>query len=65
MSLLGRILEGATTGFRTKEDLKDVEQFFAKLPTAGIDRTMKQSLEIIRSNIRWTERAVPEVAAWF
>ncbi len=65
ISLLGRILEGASTGFKTPEELRDVETFFKKYPVNGIERTMKQSLEIIRSNIRWQPRAQAEILAWF
>ncbi len=65
VSLLGRILEGATTGFKKKEDLKDVQAFFKKHPIAGIERTMKQALEIIQSNIKWQPRAEKDVARWF
>ncbi|MBI4432976.1 MAG: M1 family metallopeptidase [Candidatus Omnitrophica bacterium] len=61
ISLLGRILEGAVTGFIRDEDLKTVQTFFDEHPVAGLERTMKQSLEIIRSNIRWSQRAATSV----
>ncbi len=56
VSLLGHILEGAVTGFIKKTELREVQTFFAEHPVPGIERTMKQALEIIRSNIRWAAR---------
>ncbi len=64
VSLLGRILEGGATGFKKRSELKDVTVFFRRHPISGLERTMKQSLEIIRSNVRWQPRAATEVAAW-
>jgi aminopeptidase N len=63
-SMLGHIFEGSTTGFTKPAELKDVQAFFAKHPISGIERTMKQALEIIRSNIRWTARGSKEASAW-
>ncbi|MBP9865402.1 MAG: ERAP1-like C-terminal domain-containing protein, partial [Candidatus Omnitrophica bacterium] len=64
VSLLGHILEGSVTGFNTAEDLADVKAFFAKHPVQGIERTMKQALEIIHSNIRWTAKSRKDVESW-
>ncbi len=64
VSLLGRILEGSVTGFIKAGDLKDARSFFTRHPVSGIERTMKQSLEIIRSNIRWASRGAKDTAAW-
>jgi len=64
VSLLGYILEGSVTGFNTAADLADVKAFFAKHPVQGIERTMKQALEIIRSNIRWTAKSRKDVEGW-
>lgn len=64
VSLLGHILEGSVTGFNAASDLADVKSFFAKHPVQGIERTMKQALEIIRSNIRWTAKSRKDVEGW-
>ncbi len=64
VSLLGHILEGSVTGFKTREGLKDAEKFFRAHPVEGTERTLKQALEIIRSNIRWREKAADDVASW-
>jgi len=64
VSLLGHILEGSVTGFNTAEDLADVKAFFTKHPVQGIERTMKQALEIIQSNIRWTAKSRKDVESW-
>ncbi len=65
LNLLGRIAEGAVTGFSTREELAEVEKFFKAHPQPGIERTMKQALEIIRSNAAWVKRDEKDVAAWF
>ncbi len=63
-SMLGHIFEGSVTGFNKPAELKDVQAFFKKNAIAGIERTMKQSLEIIQSNIRWTARGSKEASSW-
>lgn len=63
-SMIGHIFEGSSTGFTQASELKDVETFFKQNKIAGIERTMKQSLEIIRSNIRWASRDSKVAAEW-
>lgn len=63
-SMLGHIFEGSSTGFNKPAELKDVETFFKQNKIAGIERTMKQAVEIIRSNIRWTARDSKLTADW-
>lgn len=64
-SLLGRILEGATTGFSDAASLADVRKFFKQHPVPGTERTMRQALEIIQSNISWSRRDAKDVEQWF
>ncbi len=42
--------------FVTKKDAKDVEIFFKKNPALGIDRTIAQAVEQIRSNATWIQK---------
>lgn len=64
VSMLGRILEGSTTGFASPDALADVKKFFKSNPIPGTERTMKQSLEIIQSNIAWSRRDREDVSRW-
>lgn len=63
-SLLGRILEGAVTGFSNPASLTDIRSFFRAHPVPGCERTMKQSLEMIQSNIAWNKRDAKDVEEW-
>ena len=51
--------------FTSQESLDDVESFFAKHPAPAAERTIRQSVERIRLNIKWLERNQDELAAWF
>jgi len=56
----------ATTGaFTTEERARDVEEFFKTHPAPSAARTIQQSLERIRLNVRWLERNRRELADWF
>ena len=50
--------------FTSQESLDDVETFFAEHPAPAADRTIRQSVERMRLNIKWLERNQDELAAW-
>jgi puromycin-sensitive aminopeptidase len=52
-------------GFASEERLEDVEQFFGSHPVAAADRTVRQSLEQIRLNVRWLDGNRAELAGFF
>ncbi|XP_012284370.1 puromycin-sensitive aminopeptidase [Orussus abietinus] len=54
--LFCRLVKSTTENFVTEEQARDVEEFFAAHPTSGIERNVRQSLEIIRLNIAWLAR---------
>ena len=64
VSLLTRVIEGSAGGFVSSEALKDVTAFFKKNPVLGTERTMKQTLEVIRCNAGWAKRSRREVPEW-
>jgi puromycin-sensitive aminopeptidase len=43
----------------------DVESFFQEHPAPAAERTIRQSLERVRLNIKWLERNRTELAGWF
>ncbi len=51
--------------FTDEENLADVEKFFQEHPVAAAERTIRQSLERMRLNIKWLERNSAELANWF
>jgi puromycin-sensitive aminopeptidase len=64
VSLLGRIVEGATGGFAAREELADVKRFLKAHPVPGTERTVAQSIEWIQSNAEWAERDGEDAARW-
>ncbi|MCH8351430.1 MAG: M1 family metallopeptidase [Chloroflexi bacterium] len=51
--------------FTTQEQLADVEAFFQEHPIPAAQRTILQSLERVRLNIKWLEQNGQELADWF
>jgi len=51
--------------FTDEDHLDEVESFFREHPAPAADRTIRQSLERIRLNIKWLERNRSELASWF
>ncbi len=64
VSMLGRIMEGATAGYSSPDALTEVKKFFKANPIPGTERTVKQTLEIIQSNIAWKRRDSENVRKW-
>ena len=58
-------LVGFTGGFTTLDKANDIEEFFNLHPTPAAARTVQQSLERIRINVKWLERNQEELAKWF
>ncbi|MEK7561186.1 MAG: M1 family metallopeptidase [Patescibacteria group bacterium] len=59
-----RIVNAVTNGFALEDHRHDVEKFFRRNTVPGIERTVQQSLEIIRSNIAWLERDSEDIRQW-
>jgi len=58
--LQARLVKFATEGFASEDMAKDIESFFADHPAPSAERTIKQSLEMIRLQESWLKRdAVP------
>jgi puromycin-sensitive aminopeptidase len=65
VNLFGHIIEGAVAGFSTLEKWRSVRTFLNAHPIRGVERTVKQALEIIKSNAAWSDRGREEMRAWF
>jgi len=63
-SMLGRIVGQTVSDFTSEEKALEVEEFFKQHPCPSADRTIKQSLESIRSAVKWLTRDRDGVAKW-
>lgn len=64
LSMLGTMVTICTSSYTTKEQLANVEKFFAEKNTNGFDKSLAQSLDAIRSKTAWVDRDRADVAAW-
>jgi len=62
--LLSRLLKSCTQDFSTEERAIQIEKFFAAHPAPAAERTLKQSVEHIRSNASWLERDGHAIEQW-
>ncbi len=62
--IIARIVSIATEDFTTLEKAAEVEAFFESHPAPAATRTIRQSLERIRSNALWLERDGDVIAGW-
>lgn len=64
IGLFSRMLS-ITSGFTTKGDLDDISEFFKAHKVTSAKRTMKQVIEIVKSNIAWIERDRNDIQSFF
>ena len=57
-------LVSVTGAFTTQERARDVEEFFNTHTVPSAERTIQQSLERIRLNVRWLERNRQDIGEW-
>ena len=62
--IIARIVSITTEDFTTLEKAAEVETFFESHPAPAATRTIRQSLERIRSNALWLERDGDAIAKW-
>ena len=58
-------LVSITGAFTTQGKAQEVEEFFRTHPTPSALRTIQQSLERIRLNVKWLESNRQGLAGWF
>ena len=64
VGMLGRIVEGSASGFSDAAAFRDAQKFLKSHTVPGIERTIKQTLEVIQSNIAWSRRDREDVRLW-
>ncbi len=62
--IIARIVSITTEDFTTLEKAAEVEAFFESHPAPAATRTVRQSLERIRSNALWLERDGDAITGW-
>ncbi len=62
--LLARIISSTTENFTSEGKGKEVEEYFREHPVPAADRTIRQSLERIRSNALWLDRDRDAIGKW-
>ena len=62
--IIARIVSITTEDFTTLEKAAEVEAFFESHPAPAAARTVRQSLERVRSNALWLERDGEAIAGW-
>merc|ERR1712137_653347 len=63
--LLAASIKHAASGFMSESKALEVEKFFTENPTPKADRSIKQTLESIRSKAGWHERDAEDVVQFF
>lgn len=64
LSLFGAAVRSAVGGFSSKEQLDEVEAFFADKNTKEYARPLQQALESARVNTKWLLRSKDSVDQW-
>ncbi|KAJ5109188.1 hypothetical protein N7456_005863 [Penicillium angulare] len=62
--MLGRVIHVCTKGFTTEEKLQEVKIFFEKSETQGLEKSVQQALDEIRTKSRWVERDSGDIDKW-
>jgi len=64
LSMLGSVVSICTNSFTSREQAKEVEEFFKDKNTKGFDRALAQSLDSIAAKSSWIERDQKDVEGW-
>ncbi|KAF2759296.1 hypothetical protein EJ05DRAFT_438001 [Pseudovirgaria hyperparasitica] len=64
LTMLGSVVSICTSSFTSKEQMQDIEGFFAKKSTKGFDQSLAQSLDAVKAKAQWVERDGKDVKTW-
>lgn len=65
MWTLDRVVKGFLPKLVSKDLVQDVELFFENKDNSGYEKGLRQSLDSMRNDVRWRERARGDLLAWF
>ena len=64
LTMLSMIVSICTSSFARKEQMEDVQAFFAKKDRKGFEKKLEQSLDGVRAKASWLGRDGDDVVAW-
>lgn len=64
LSMLSSVVSITTSSFTQKEQIADIEKFFAGKSTKGFDKSLAQSCDAISAKAAWIERDSEDVKNW-
>lgn len=64
LSMLSSVVSICTSSFTHREQLKDIQDFFANKSTKGFDKALAQSCDAITAKAAWIERDSEDVKLW-
>jgi aminopeptidase 2 len=64
LSMLSSVVSITTSSFTHKEQIADIEKFFADKSTKGFDKALAQSCDAISAKAAWIERDSEDVKSW-
>jgi aminopeptidase 2 len=64
LTMLSSVVSITTSSFTHREQMKDIEDFFANKSTKGFDKSLAQSCDAISAKSAWIERDSEDVKAW-
>ncbi|KAF2474722.1 uncharacterized protein BDR25DRAFT_311156 [Lindgomyces ingoldianus] len=64
LSMLSSVVSITTSSFTHRDQIADIEAFFAKKSTKGFDKALAQSCDAISAKAAWIERDSEDVKTW-
>ncbi|KAF2109018.1 peptidase family M1-domain-containing protein [Lophiotrema nucula] len=64
LTMLSSVVAITTSSFTHKDQVKDIEAFFADKSTKGFDKALAQSIDAISAKAAWIERDSEDVKSW-
>jgi aminopeptidase 2 len=64
LTMLGSVVTICTSSFTSPQQIKTIQEFFAKKSTKGFDQSLAQSIDAIKAKGQWIERDSEDVKTW-
>jgi aminopeptidase 2 len=64
LTMLGSVVTMCTSSFTSPQQMKEIEEFFAKKSTKGFNQSLAQSMDAIKAKGQWIERDSEDVKTW-
>lgn len=64
LSMLSSVVSITTSSFTHRDQVKDIEAFFANKSTKGFDKALAQSIDAISAKAAWIERDREDIKTW-